>query len=178
MNLPPLPTLNHLRFRPGAFEIPHFLKERSAISLESSCHDSLTHWQTVTRDAARSWPPGVNVFSPLIIQVIHFSRKRSLNGLFNRHPEVGRGLSGHRVLFILKARIENLIFERLRKRVRFLSNRISFFPTSEETHNFIYLERNVSNPIFACFLCWTKITFWPLLTLFWSNSKVHHTSRS
>ena len=24
----------------------------------------------------------------------------------------------------------------------------------------------------ACFLCWTKITFWPLLTLFWSNSKV------
>ena len=64
------------------------------------------------------------------------------------------------------------IFERLRKHVRFLSDRISFFPTSEETHNFIYLERNVSNPIFTCFLCWTKITFWPLLTLFWSNSKV------
>ena len=36
------------------------------------------------RDAARSWPPGVNVFSPLIIQVIHFSRKRSLNGLFKQ----------------------------------------------------------------------------------------------
>ena len=34
------------------------------------------------------------------------------------------------------------------------------------------LDPNVSNPIFACFLCWTKITFWPLLTLFWSNSKV------
>ena len=67
-----------------AFEIPHFLKERFTISLESSCHDSLTHWQTVTRDAARSWPPGVNVFSPLIIQVIHFSRKRSLNGLFKQ----------------------------------------------------------------------------------------------
>ena len=51
-------------------------------------------------------------------------------------------------------RIEFLFSQRLRK------------------HNFIYLERNVSNPIFACFLCWTKITFWPLLTLFWSNSKV------
>ena len=62
-------------------------------------------------------------------------------------------------LFILNAPIENLIFKRLRKHVRFLSDRISFFPTSEETHNFIYLERNVSNPIFACFLCWTKITF-------------------
>ena len=67
-----------------AFEIPHFLKEHSTISLESSCHYSFTHWQTVTRDAARSWPPGVNVFSPLIIQVIHFSRKRSLNGLFKQ----------------------------------------------------------------------------------------------
>ena len=62
-------------------------------------------------------------------------------------------------LFILNARIENLIFDCLRKHVRFLSDRISFSPTSEETHNFIYLERNVSNPIFTCFLCWTKITF-------------------
>ena len=35
--------------------------------------------------------------------------------------------------------IENLIFERLRKHVRFLSDQISFFPTSEETHNFIYI---------------------------------------
>ena len=37
------------------------------------------------------------------------------------------------------------------KDVRFLSDRISFFPMSEETHNFIYLERNVSNPILLVF---------------------------
>ena len=258
-----------------AFEIPHFLKERSTISLESSCHDSLTHWQTVTRDAARSWPPGVNVFSPLIIQVIHFSHKRSLNGLFKqtsrgwtrlvRPPSItavavlfsrsccftvsvrwalnesqtsklwvfanppGRarqtfsiqiltplssmhpfgwlcttmpaGKLSFGIVFRLKMAIGFSLVPSARhasttvKRVfswPVVFRRTVLAPTESTVldvgmsnhtgvssifpmltrHNFIYLERNVSNPIFACFLCWTKITFWPLLTLFWSNSKV------
>ena len=36
-------------------------------------------------------------------------------------------------------------FTELVKHVRFLSDRISFFPTSEETHNFIYrISRSIS----------------------------------
>ena len=49
--------------------------QKPACSSRSTCFFSTS---------ARSWPPSVNIISPLIIQVIHFSRKQSMNGLFKQ----------------------------------------------------------------------------------------------
>ena len=93
-----LPTLNHLRFRPGRLKIPHFLKERSTISLE--------------RLLPRLLNPLTNCYERYCSELAtrcecpfpHSSSKSSIfpvndpwMACLNRHPEVGRGLSGHRV---------------------------------------------------------------------------------
>ena len=58
-----------------AFEIPHFLKDRTTISDGMFCHVSFTHSQTVVSDAALVFLAAVKVFSPLIIHCVHFSLK-------------------------------------------------------------------------------------------------------
>ena len=67
-----------------AFEILHFLKDRTTISDRMFCHVSFTHLQTVVSDAALIFLAGVKVFSPLIIHCVHFSLKWSLKGLFRQ----------------------------------------------------------------------------------------------
>ena len=62
--------------------MPHFLKDWATILAEILCQVSRTYEHTAGRDAALTFPAGVKLFWPSIIQLSHCSQRRSLNGLF------------------------------------------------------------------------------------------------
>ena len=137
------------------------------------------------RDAARSWPPGVNVFSPLIIQVIHFSRKRSLNGLFKQTSRGWTrlvrppGITAVAVLFswscCFTVSVRWALNESQTSKLWVFAN-----PPGRARQTFsIQILSPLSSIHPFGWLCTTtpagKLSFgivFPLLTLFWSNSKV------
>ena len=173
------------------------------------------------RDAARSWPPGVNVFSPLIIQVIHFSRKRSLNGLFKQTSRGWTrlvrppGVTAAAVLFsrscCFTVSVRWALNESQTSKLWVFANppgrarqtfSIQILTPLSSIHPFGWLctttpagklsfgivfrlkmtiglslvpsARHASTTVKRVF-SWPivfRITFWPLLTLFWSNFKV------
>lgn len=65
-------------------EMPHFLNGRTTISSGRLRHASKTQEDTVANEAALTFPAGVRLFSPSIVQLLHLSRIPSLNGLLRQ----------------------------------------------------------------------------------------------